>query len=69
MDLNIIVVGILVVLGLNVVPQRMTSFVTWFMYAIIIGGVCSIVIVMVNFVAEPNEFYSLFKRVRQVIKK
>ncbi|MEF2953584.1 MAG: hypothetical protein U0O33_03730 [Blautia sp.] len=66
---NIIVTVVLVVLGLNVVSQMMTSFVTWFMYAIIIGGVCSIVIVVVNFVAEPEEFCNLFKRVRQVIKK
>ncbi|WP_330066394.1 lipopolysaccharide biosynthesis protein [Blautia sp.] len=66
---NIIVTILAVALGLNFVPQIMTSFGLWFEYAVITGCSFSVIFVIVNLVTEPKEFQALITRVIQVIKK
>lgn len=66
---NIIVAIMLTILGLKVVPQTMTSFTSWFVYALLTGFICCIIFVIINYIAEPKEFHDLFKRAMQIIKK
>lgn len=64
---NGIAVGILIAAGLMFIPQEMSSFVSWFLYACGLGVLSCAVIVGVNYAAEPREFKSLVERVRGIV--
>lgn len=64
---NLIAVAVLIAAGLWIIPQTMDSFVTWFIYAMGMGIVSCAVIVAVNYVAEPEEFRSLWERVKGIL--
>ena len=65
-----LVIGILLILaGIYFVPQRMSSFLIWFVYAVVVGLVSTGVIVIVNMGFEPQEFKALLKRVTGVVRK
>ena len=66
---NLIAVAVLIAAGLWIIPQTMDSFVTWFIYAMGMGIVSCAVIVAVNYVAEPEEFRSLWERVKGILRK
>lgn len=65
---NIVAVMALILLGCHFVPQRMESFVSWFLYAVISGGISSGVILLLNYVAEPEAFRKLIEKVKVVVK-
>lgn len=66
---NLIVTALLIAAGVWLVPQNMTSFICWIVYAAIAGTVSTVMIVSVNYVAEPREFKNLVGRMRGIIKR
>ena len=65
---NILVVVVLVAVGIYVVPQNMTSFVSWFLYAVLSGAVSSFVLLGLNYFAEPEECRKLLVKFKMVVK-
>ena len=65
---NIFVVVVLVAVGIYVVPQNMTSFVSWFLYAVLSGAVSSFVLLGLNYFAEPEECRKLLVKFKMVVK-
>lgn len=66
---NVFTVAILCTVGTYVIPQEITSFTTWFLYAIGIGLTSVFLVVVINYVVEPDEFMQLRHRVNDIIKK
>ena len=64
---NLIVTAVLIVAGIWLIPQNMTSFINWFIYAVAAGVVSVVLIVGVNYVAEPQEFKNLVGRVKGIL--
>lgn len=60
---------VVMLVGIQWIPQKMDSFVTWFGYAVVCGVISSIVIVLVNMICEPKEFQELWGRVKGILKK
>ena len=63
---NMIAVIVLIAAGLRLIPQEMDSFISWFLYACAMGGVSSLVIILVNYAAEPGEYRNFVERVRGI---
>ncbi len=61
--------AILCTVGTYVIPQEITSFTTWFLYAIGMGLTSFFLVVVINYVVEPDEFMQLRHRVNDIIKK
>ncbi len=66
---NFLVSGIIVLLGVKVIPQAMDSFVVWFLFAVLFAGVATISLLGVNYICEPHEFKALFRRVQTICKR
>ena len=66
---NVFTVAILCTVGTYVIPQEITSFTTWFLYAIGMGLTSVFLVVVINYVVEPDEFMQLRHRVNDIIKK
>lgn len=66
---NGIAVGVLICLGIFIIPQEMTSFISWFFYAAGMGSAAAAIIVAVNYLAEPQEFKELLMRVKGILGK
>mgnify|MGYP006914192265 FL=1 len=66
---NVIAVILLCVVGMHVIPQDMTSFVTWFIYAVGMGIISVFVIVGINYMMEPKEFKELILRVKGIVRR
>lgn len=66
---NVFTVAILCTVGTYVIPQEITSFTTWFLYAIGMGLTSVFFVVVINYVVEPDEFMQLRHRVNDIIKK
>lgn len=64
---NMIAVIVLIAAGLRLIPQEMDSFISWFLYACAMGGVSSLVIILVNYAAEPGEYRNFVERVRGIV--
>ena len=64
---NLLVGGVMTGLGCFLVPQSMDSFFSWFLYAAEMGSASAMVIILVNYAAEPQEFKGLAKRVRGIL--
>ena len=64
---NLVVTAVLIAAGIWLIPQNMTSFINWFIYAVAAGVVSVAVIVGVNYVAEPQEFKNLVGRVKGIL--
>jgi len=54
-------------LSWSLVPQNLTSFIMWFIYAIILGLLSTVLFGIVNYIAEPNECKDLYMRIKRVI--
>ena len=65
---NIFVIVVLVAVGIYVVPQNMTSFVSWFLYAVLSGAVSSCGLLGLNYFAEPEECRKLLVKFKMVVK-
>lgn len=63
---NLIIAVVLIAAGLHMIPQDMSSFISWFLYACAMGVIGSVVIAGVNYAAEPQEFKNLFERVKGI---
>ena len=66
---NLIVTGVLISLGIWLIPQNMTSFINWFIYAVAAGVVSVVLIVGVNYIAEPQEFKNLILRILGIVSR
>ena len=66
---NLIVTGVLISLGIWLIPQNMTSFIHWFIYAVASGIVSVVMIVGVNYVAEPRQFKNLILRIQGIVSR
>lgn len=66
---NLIVTAVLIVAGIWLIPQNMTSFINWFIYAVAAGVVSVVLIVGVNYVAEPQEFKNLILRILGIVSR
>lgn len=64
---NLVVTAVLISAGIWLIPQNMTSFINWFIYAVAAGVVSVVLIVGVNYVAEPQEFKNLVGRVKGIL--
>lgn len=64
---NLVVTAVLIAAGIWLIPQNMTSFINWFIYAVAAGVVSVVLIVGVNYIAEPQEFKNLIARLRRII--
>lgn len=63
---NVLAVAVIVFLLMHVVPQQMTSFLTWGMYAAITGGISLAVLLGLNYVCEPAEFKKVVQRMKSI---
>ena len=66
---NLIITGVLISLGIWLIPQNMTSFINWFIYAVAAGVVSVVLIVGVNYIAEPQEFKNLILRILGIVSR
>lgn len=66
---NILVSGILILIGMKVIPQAMDSFVVWFLYAVLSAGAMVMSLLGINYVCEPQEFKALLGRVKVIWKR
>ena len=66
---NLIVTGVLISLGIWLIPQNMTSFIHWFIYAVASGIVSVVMIVGVNYVAEPRQLKNLILRIQGIVSR
>ena len=66
---NLIITGVLISLGIWLIPQNMTSFIHWFIYAVASGIVSVVMIVGVNYVAEPRQFKNLILRIQGIVSR
>ncbi len=66
---NLIIGVFLVFVGIYFVPQQMNSFTIWFLYALAVGIVSTVIIVAVNIGFEPKEFKELIRRVMGIIRR
>ena len=64
---NLLAGGVMTGLGCFLVPQSMDSFLSWFLYAAGMGSASAVAIILVNYVAEPQEFKGLAERVRGIL--
>ena len=65
---NIIASCLLIAAGIYFIPQEMDSFISWFLYACVMGIAGSLVVAGVNFAAEPREFKNLLARVTGIVR-
>ncbi len=66
---NFIVSTVIIMVGLQMVPQTMHSFVAWFLYAVVAGCISGIIFLGVNYVCEPQECKALFERGKSIWKR
>ena len=66
---NLVVTAVLIAAGIWLIPQNMTSFINWFIYAVAAGVVSVVLIVGVNYVAEPQEFKNLILRILGMVSR
>lgn len=66
---NFVVSALLVWGGINIVPQNMYKFSVWFIHACLTGGVSMVVLLAVNYFAEPSSFNELILRLRNILKR
>lgn len=66
---NLVVTAVLIVAGIWLIPQNMTSFINWFIYAVAAGVVSVVLIVGVNYIAEPQEFKNLILRILGIVSR
>ena len=66
---NLVVTAVLIAAGIWLIPQNMTSFINWFIYAVAAGVVSVVLIVGVNYVAEPQEFKNLILRILGIVSR
>lgn len=66
---NLVVTAVLITAGIWLIPQNMTSFINWFIYAVAAGVVSVVLIVGVNYVAEPQEFKNLILRILGIVSR
>lgn len=62
----VLLVGI-IMLSMRIVPQNMTSFATWFIYATVLGSVGLSAFCIWNYIFEPKEFQAILIRVRHLL--
>ena len=66
---NLVVTAVLISAGIWLIPQNMTSFINWFIYAVAAGVVSVVLIVGVNYIAEPQEFKNLILRILGIVSR
>ena len=66
---NLVVTAVLIAAGIWLIPQNMTSFINWFIYAVAAGVVSVVLVVGVNYVAEPQEFKNLILRILGIVSR
>ena len=64
---NLIASGILVALGLWLIPTNMDGWLTWILSALVFGTVSCLVLVGINLIFEPQEFKALLQRAREIL--
>ena len=63
---NLLVSLLIIVIGYNIIPTNIYSYVVWFKYAVAIGGTSCFCIFIVNYFFEPREFENLLNRVKNI---
>lgn len=66
---NLVVTAVLIAAGIWLIPQNMTSFINWCIYAVAAGVVSVVLIVGVNYIAEPQEFKNLILRILGIVSR
>lgn len=66
---NVVLMIVLIALGGNLVPQVMSSFLSWFGYSLVFGGISFLLFVALNYICEPSEATLLVNRVWSIIRK
>ena len=66
---NLVVTAVLISAGIWLIPQNMTSFINWFIYAVAAGVVSVVLVVGVNYIAEPQEFKNLILRILGIVSR
>lgn len=66
---NLVVTAVLIAAGIWLIPQNMTSFINWFIYAVAAVVVSVVLIVGVNYIAEPQEFKNLILRILGIVSR
>lgn len=66
---NFATVAILCLLGFKFIPKTVDSFVAWFILAIIVGTVCGIIVLVVNYIFEPDEFKNVIRRISGLLRR
>lgn len=66
---NMILAVALILGAMQLVPQRMDSFITWMVYACVVGGVTFVSFCLINLVFEKTEFNNFKDRMTGILKK
>lgn len=66
---NTVAALIIGVIGYNMIPVNMSSYIQWFSTAIIFGTVSTLCIIAINYIFEPDEFKELAIRVLSIVKR
>lgn len=66
---NTAVSAVLIIAGMQVVPQEMTSFVTWTCWGAAVFAAAAASLGIVNYLCEPGEFRKLLERFQTIIRK
>ncbi|MDO5415003.1 MAG: hypothetical protein Q4F78_06005 [Bacillota bacterium] len=65
--LNGLILLLLTLVGNAIIPNQMSGYMEWFMWAIILGVVAVVVFVVINAVVDKKEFKVLIDRIRKVV--
>lgn len=66
---NLLMSAILIWGSFVIVPQYMNSFLIWFLYACGTGVISTMVLGIINYIAEPDSFRDLLQRIKNIILK
>lgn len=66
---NLVVAVVLLMGGFYLVPQTVDSWLTWLISAVIFGIVSCVLLVLMNFVFEPDEYKKLLSRAKEMLHK
>lgn len=63
---NLIVSGAAIAIGFQFVPQQMESFLQWVIYAAGIAAITGVLLIIVNYLCERQEFRDMLQRIKSI---
>lgn len=66
---NVVISAVLNFLGFLLIPAQMNSWITWILYAVLFFLGTAVVIIGVNFIAEPSQYCECVRYIKKFVSK